>query len=107
MATTAAPHPAGTAATRRSNKPVAVKEKQKPVAYVNWSVQDNKGNVVLRSSKGFPLFDNEYLTRAERDLIEASKSHDGSVVLNAELRVSMARDENDRPDLSKAIVTKK
>jgi hypothetical protein len=102
MATAAAVKPA---VSRRA--PAAVKEKAKPVAYVNWAVKNANGEALLHSSKGFPLFENDYLTRAEKDLIAAAKANDGSVVLNAELRVSIARDANDRPDISGAIVAKK
>lgn len=103
MSTQSATQPAP-AAARRAPKGKPAAEKQKPIGYVNWVVVDSNGDALLHSSKGFPLFDNEYLTRAERDLFNAAQANDGSVVLNAQLRISVARDETDRPDISGAII---
>ncbi len=68
-----------------ANKPAQQKEKEKAVAFVNWSVGD------IRSSKGFALYDNKYTTLEERVLIDLVKKHEGTVKVNAELRIVLPK----------------
>jgi hypothetical protein len=83
-------------------KPVVAKEKQKAVAFVNYELKDADGNRILRSNKGFPIYDNEYTTVEEKALVDLAKSHDGSVIVAAELRIVVAQEKPESIDLSKA-----
>ena len=88
------------AATRSSKAPVE-KEKQKAIAFVNWRIADEEGETLLRSSKGFPIFDNEYCSLEEKALIELAKENDGTATVVAELRIIIAHDKPERLDISK------
>lgn len=88
-----------------AKKPVA--EKQKAEAFVNWSIVDENGESVLRSSKGFPIFANEYKTLEEDALVRLAEKHGGSVTVNAQLRIMIRTEKPDQLDISGiAVVTK-
>ena len=90
------------AATRNTGKtPAAAKEKQKAIAYVNWRIADDNDETLLRSSKGFPIFDNEYLTLEDKALVELAKNNGGTAIVVAELRVILAQDKPESLDISK------
>lgn len=78
---------------KKEKGPQAAKEKQKPIAYVNWEIRDADGNVAIRSSKGFAIFDNEHLTIEERALVDLAISNDGSAKVDAELRIIVAQEK--------------
>jgi len=105
MATTAA---ASKPATKKpaTKKPVA-KEKQKPVAFINWQINDEDGETILRSSRGFSLFDNEYLTLEDKALIELAQNNDGEAIIMAELRVVIAKEKPTKLDTSKIKLVKR
>ncbi|RLB94660.1 MAG: hypothetical protein DRH26_00465 [Deltaproteobacteria bacterium] len=89
-------------AAKLPNKPVvAKKEKQKAVAFVNWSIKDEDGENILRSTRGFSLYDNEYLTLEEKALIQLAKDNDGSASVVAELRIVIAQEKPESLDISK------
>lgn len=90
------------AATRNTVKTsVAAKEKQKAIAYVNWRIADDNDETLLRSSKGFPIFDNEYLTLEDKALVELAKNNGGTATVVAELRIIIAQDKPEMLDISK------
>ena len=101
--------PAAPVATRNAGKrPVAQKEKQKAIAFFNWRVADDQDETLLRSTKGFPMFDNEFLTLEEKALIQLAKDNGGSAIINAELRIVIAQDKPESLDTSKIkLVVKK
>ena len=54
-------------------------EKQKATAFVNWKIPMSDGSF-MRSSKGFPIFQNPDFPHAQEDLLVAlAKKHGGSV----------------------------
>lgn len=71
----------------------ATAEKAKPIGYVNWSVLGADGKSVLRSNRGFSIFDNEHCTLEEKALIELAKNHGGSATVNATITVIVAKDK--------------
>ncbi|MCK5914769.1 MAG: hypothetical protein KAG92_01415 [Deltaproteobacteria bacterium] len=85
----------------RTKKTKAASEKQKPVAYVNWAIRDENGDPILKSNRGFSLFDNEYLTLEEKALIELATDNDGVAVVMAELRIIIAAEKPDHLDISR------
>ena len=90
-------------------KPVEAKEKQKALAYVNWSIPSAvKGEKdLLRSSRGFPLFDNKYLTLEEKALIQLATDNDGTAIIAVEMRIIIAQEKPESLDISKIkLVTK-
>lgn len=59
---------------RTNTTPVPAKEKASPKAFVNWTTQID--DVVIRSSKGFPIMQNpEYPNKQEDLLVELAKRH--------------------------------
>lgn len=96
MATKAIVNPLNT-----TKKPVPVKEKAKPIAFVNWAIKDDEGNALLRSTRGFSIFNNEYLTLEDKALIQLAEDNDGSAVVMAELRIVIAQEKPDKLDISK------
>jgi hypothetical protein len=96
------------AVRRNSNKaPVAVKEKQKPLAFVNWRIADSEDETLLRSSKGFTIFDNEYTTLEDHALVELAEANGGTAIVQAELRIILHQDKPEKLDISKIPVIKK
>jgi hypothetical protein len=91
-------------------KPVAAatlaKDKAKAVAFVNWRIADEAGETLLRSTKGFSLFDNEYLTLEEKALINLAKNNGGSATVKAELRIVIHADKPETLDISKISLIK-
>lgn len=96
----AQPNASAPAATRRpaSSKPAA--EKQKPVAFVNWRIADEDDNTQLRSTRGFSMFDNEYLTLEDKALIELARKNGGTAVVKAELRIVISQEKPEKLDTS-------
>jgi len=98
------PVPAAPAATRTANKPVpaATKEKQKSVRHsLIGAFADEAGETVLRSSKGFPIFENEFLTLEEKALLQLARENNGTAVVVAELRIILAHDKPESLDISR------
>ena len=63
------------------------KAKVETLGFVNWSIATKNGGE-LRSSKGFPIFNNpEYPNPEEALLIEAAKKNGGMVELTMKVRV--------------------
>ena len=93
------------AVTRRTP---AAKEKQKPIAFINWRIADpnDDSKHLLRSTRGFSMFDNEFLTLEDKALIQLAKDNDGVAVVNAELRIVIAQDKPESLDISKIVVKK-
>jgi len=89
------------AAARATKAPVVAKEKQKAMAYVNWRIADENGDTLLRSSKGFAIFDNEYLTLEEKALVELAQSNNGTATVVAELRIILAQEKPEHLDISR------
>lgn len=95
-------------ATRNTNRRPVAKEKQKAVAFVNWRINDEDGEAILRSTKGFSLFDNEYLTLEEKALIQLAKDNGGSATVVAEMRIVIAQEKPESLDTSRIkLVSKK
>jgi hypothetical protein len=95
------------AAPARSVKPaVAASAKAKAVAFVNWRIADDAGETLLRSTKGFSLFDNEYLTLEEKALIQLARDNSGSATVKAELRIVIHQDKPESLDTSKITLVK-
>jgi hypothetical protein len=82
-----------------ASKPVT-KEKAKALAFVNWTIRGEDGKVLLRSTRGFSLLDNEYLTLEEKALIELATQNGGSAIVAAELRVILAQEKPTHLDIS-------
>ena len=74
-------------------KKLAVKEKQKAVAFVNWEIPG------IKSSRGFALYENEYTTPEEAALI-ALAQRDGTIQLSATLTVVEAKEKPKSYDIS-------
>lgn len=76
-------------ALSKSNKtevPV-IAEKNAAVAFVNWQLPLVDGRS-LRSSKGFPLFQNpKYPNKQEDMLVALAKKHGGAVTVNLQCRI--------------------
>ena len=87
-------------------KPAPAKDKAKAIAFVNWRIANDEGETLLRSTKGFSLFDNEYLTLEEKALINLAKSNGGSATVKAELRIVIHQDRPEQLDISKITVIK-
>lgn len=86
-------------------KGAAVK-KDKAVAFVNWKIADADGETLLRSSKGFSLFDNEYLTLEEKALIALAKNNGGRATVVAELTIVISHEKPESLDISKIQLVK-
>lgn len=89
-----------------SLKPALAKDKAKAVAFVNWRIANDEGETLLRSTKGFSLFDNEYLTLEEKALINLAKQNGGSATVKAELRIVIHADKPETLDISKISLIK-
>ena len=75
------------ALTKKSAAPEA--EQNKAVAFVNWSIPTSDGKSI-RSSKGFPIFQNpKYPNRQEDLLIALAKKHGGSVSVTMEVKIML------------------
>ena len=96
-----------TGATRRTRKPGQAAEKQKPIAYVNWRLPDADGETVIRSTRGFSLFDNEYLTLEDKALVQLAKDNGGTVIVQAEFRITVAQEKPETLDTSKVQLVQK
>lgn len=74
-----------------SRKPLVqseVAEKVNAVAFVNWTIPTANGPI--RSSKGFPIFQNPRYPNAKEDLLVAlARKHGGSVVVNMQCRIML------------------
>jgi len=90
----------------QSLKPVLAKDKAKAIAFVNWRIANDKGETLLRSTKGFSLFDNEYLTLEEKALINLAKQNGGAATVKAELRIVIHQDKPESLDISKIALVK-
>ena len=94
-------------AVTKKTKPVVASPKQKALAYVNWAINDDEGNPILRSVRGFALFDNDYLTLEDKALIQLAADNGGSAIVNAELRIIIAQEKPEKLDISKIQLVKK
>ncbi len=71
-----------------SNAPAAP-EKNRAVAFVNWGIRNAEGQLI-KSSKGFPIFQNpQYPNKQEDLLVELAKRHNGKVRLTLEAQVML------------------
>jgi hypothetical protein len=89
------------AVSRKPAVSTLVKEKAKAIAFVNWRIADADDNTLLRSTKGFSLFDNEYLTLEEKALVKLAKDNGGSATVMAELKIVIHQDKPESLDISK------
>lgn len=80
--------------------------KAKAVAFVNWRIPNADGETLLRSTKGFSLFDNEYLTLEEKALIQLAKDNGGSATVMCEMRIVIHQDKPESLDTSKITLIK-
>jgi hypothetical protein len=89
-------------------KPTLAKEKAKAVAFVNWAIPSSTDptKYALRSTKGFSLFNNEYLTLEEKALIELAHKNGGSVEVNAVLRIVIHVEKPESLDISNISIIK-
>jgi len=87
-------------------KPAITSAKAKAVAFVNWRIANDEGETLLRSTKGFSLFDNEYLTLEEKALINLAKQNGGVATVKAELRIVIHQDKPETLDISKISLIK-
>lgn len=89
-------------------KPALASAKAKAIAFVNWAIpsSDEPTKYALRSSKGFSLFQNEYLTLEEKALIQLARDNGGSVEVNAVLRIVIHQDKPESLDTSKIAIRK-
>lgn len=94
------------APSKAAPKAPVSKEKAKAVAFVNWRIANDEGETLLRSTKGFSLFDNEYLTLEEKALIELARKNGGSATVKAELRIVIHQDKPETLDISKISLVK-
>ena len=77
----------------------------KVVGFVNWSIATQGDDI--RSSKGFPIFDNpEYPNKQEDLLIDLAKANGGSVQLTMKVNVVLNKstDESKGYDLESVII---
>jgi hypothetical protein len=95
----------------RPAKPLAKKpvtaEKSKVLGYVNYDLitvdEDGNETSVLKSFKGFPIFDNRYTTREERGLIAFATENGGTGHHLARLRIQVATEAPKEADISKLV----
>lgn len=90
------------ALSKNGNKSVPVEEKNNAVAFANWSIQKKDGSEI-RSSKGFPIFQNpKYPNKKEDMLVELAKRNGGTVTLNMKVTISLNRgsEEVDLDDIA-------
>lgn len=71
---------AGKIARTKAAKPA--KEKQRAVAFRNWRIVDENGDVKHYGSKGDSIFDNEYMSKEDRKFVEMAKARGGEVTIN-------------------------
>lgn len=107
MANPAATRPSVARNPGAGKPPVAAKEKQKALAFVNWRIADPQGETLLRSTRGFSLFDNEFLTLEDKALIKLAEQNGGTAVVVAELRIVIAQEKPESLDISKIQLVKK
>ena len=103
---TAATKPAVTATKSATRVPLQ-KEKTKAIAFVNWRIAGKDGETLLRSSKGFPIFDNEFTSLEEKALVELAKQHGDTATVMAEMRIIIAQEKPESLDISKIQVMPK
>lgn len=96
-------------AVQRAPKVVAEKPKQKPLAFVNWETvqKDEQGFPVLRSSRGFAIFDNEHTSREEKALVQLAKDNDGSAIVTMDLRIIIPQEKPENIDTAGIQLVKK
>lgn len=105
--TAAATKPAVAANKSAASKAPNNKTKDKAVAFVNWRIADANGETLLRSSKGFPIFDNEFTTLEEKALVALAKQNGDTATVVAEMRIMIAHEKPDSLDISKIPVLPK
>ena len=103
----AATKPAVAANKYAASKAPNNKTKDKAVAFVNWRIADANGETLLRSSKGFPIFDNEFTTLEEKALVALAKQNGDTATVVAEMRIMIAHEKPDSLDISKIQVLPK
>lgn len=81
-----------------AGKPVV--ERAKPIGYVNWNIVDAAGQSLLKSNRGFSVFDNEHATIEEKALVELAKQHGGTATVQATLTIIVAKDKPTSIDVS-------
>jgi len=83
-----------------------VDAKNNAVAFVNWNLPLADGRM-LRSSKGFPIFQNpKYPNKNEDILVNLAKKHGGTVTVTMECRIMLNTGATaDDFDLDQIVVT--
>ena len=56
--------------------------KSKAQAFLNWNALNKSGEVAIKSSKGFAIFDNDYTSKQEQQLVDLAKKNGGEIQLN-------------------------
>jgi len=97
-----------TATPLDSAKPAKVKEKAKPVAYVNYAAIGPDGKILLndrnrpllRSDGGFRIFDNEHTKRSEKALVALAEREGGTAQINMRLTIVKQEERSDEIDIT-------
>lgn len=87
-------------------QPRIAKEKEKAIGFVNWRIADEIGETLIRSSKGFALYDNKFSTLEEKALFDLAVANGGTAIVAAELRIIVAQEKPDHLDISKIKLVK-
>ena len=74
-------------ATRKPAK--RAEEKSKVLGFVNWKVGE------VTSRRGFPIMDNQYLSKEDKELIAFAEKHGGTVKVRAELTIRIAQEQKE------------
>lgn len=51
------------------------------VAFLNWGAINKKGEVAIKGSKGFAIFDNQYTTKQEKQLVDLANKNNGEITI--------------------------
>lgn len=51
------------------------------VAFLNWGAINKKGEVALKGSKGFAIFDNQYTSKQEKQLVKLAEKNGGEITI--------------------------
>ena len=85
-----------------ATKPIE-KVKAPVLAFCNWRIPKGKQGSAsfednhVKSTKGFVLKDDKYLTKPERALYDIAVANGGSAVVMIEMRIQVAEERTDEP----------
>ena len=68
-------------------------------AFFNWTALNKHGEEAIRSGKGFAIFDNQYTTRQERQLVELAQKNGGEITMNCVVTVRVNK-QKDAPEIN-------